>query len=124
MTFSQNSVGASAGLILYPDSSNADFYYFILDEDASYSFGVVQSDQFQQVLKSGQNNSVIHHEPGQTNQIAVVANDGNFDLYVNGRHIDSVSDNTFTSGGIGIIAYDQTGNGVVVEFNNAKVWTM
>ncbi len=124
MTFRQNTVGASAGLILYSDSSNADFYYFLLGEDASYNFGVVQSSQFQQVLRSGLNNSVIRHEPGQTNQLAVVANDANFDLYVNGQHIDSVSDGTFTSGGIGVMAYDTTGNGVEVAFNNAKVWTM
>jgi hypothetical protein len=35
-----------------------------------------------------------------------------------------VSDSTFTAGGIGVMAYDTTGNGVEVAFNNAKVWTM
>ncbi len=115
--------GGMGGLLFRSDSSSTNFYYFLIGSDGSYSFGIVENSQIQSPLKNS-SNSAINSEPGQTNQIAVVANDGNFDLYVNSQHIDSVGDSTFTAGGIGVMAYDTTGIGAEVAFNNAKVWTM
>ena len=57
----------------------------------------------------------------QSNLIAAVASGSTIDLYVNLHHIDSVSDSTYTSGQIGVVAFS-TGDPTEVAFNNAKVW--
>ena len=73
-----------------------------------------------QVLKNG-TSSVINTGLNQSNLIAVVANGSTIDLYVNLHHLDSVSDGTYTSGQIGIVAYS-TSDPTEVAFNNARIW--
>jgi hypothetical protein len=44
-------------------------------------------------------------------------------LFVNKQFIASISDTTYSSGGIGLIAEDQ-GNPTDVAFNDAQVWKL
>ncbi len=118
-----NIAGNMGGIIFRSNRTYSDFYYFLVGQDGSYKFGLMQSNQLQPDLKSS-NSSFINKGPHQVNLIAVVADGSQFALYVNSHHIASVTDNTLTSGQIGVMAYDIAGNITEVAFNNAKVWTM
>ena len=72
------------------------------------------------VIKQG-NSSAIQKGLNQPNLLAVVALGNTFDLYVNNRHIDTVTDGTLSSGQIGLAA-EEVRNPTDVLFRNAMVW--
>ena len=65
--------------------------------------------------------SSIHTGLGQTNLIAVVANNDVLNLYVNHQLINTQQDNTFISGQIAVVA-ENVNSPTEVVFRNAKVW--
>jgi len=70
-----------------------------------------------QMLTNG-TSPAINTDLNQSNLIAVVANGSEIDLYMNLHHIVSLSDSTYTTGQIGVVANSST----EVTFNDAKVW--
>ncbi len=66
--------------------------------------------------------TAIKKSINQSNLLAVVAIDAKFNLYINGQHIDSISDNTF-QGYIGLRA-SYYSSVVEVVYSNIKVWTL
>jgi eukaryotic-like serine/threonine-protein kinase len=72
--------------------------------------------------------SLIHRGLGQTNLIAVVAQGSTMRLYVNRQQIDSVTDNTYSHGSIGLAAetyISLTGyHPTEVVYSNAKLWAL
>ena len=66
--------------------------------------------------------SAIHTGLHQVNTVAVVVQGDTFNFYVNGQHIYSVTDTTFTHGAVGVVANDNT-SPTTVDYTNALVWT-
>jgi len=66
--------------------------------------------------------SAIHTGLHQVNMVAVVVQGDTFNFYVNGQHIYSVTDTTFTHGAVGVVANDNT-SPTTVDYTNALVWT-
>jgi serine/threonine protein kinase len=118
--------GDSAGMAFLANGTNSEAgsgYYFIIGSDSSYEFGIIESGTLQ-LLTNG-TSSAIQTGSNQTNLLEVTANDGNIYLYINSQLISHVSDSTYTSGQIGVVAYNTTsGDTTEAVFNNAKVWTM
>jgi eukaryotic-like serine/threonine-protein kinase len=118
--------GDSGGIIFRTDLANGNYYYFHISIDGSYSLDIINNNSFVSTLKSGSNtannNTTINTGLNQSNLIAVVANGSSIDLYVNGQHIDSVTDSTFSQGEIGVAA-SSNGNLTEVVFSRAMVWT-
>ncbi len=118
--------GDTGGIVFRIDNTSSKFYYFHISRDGSYGLDLymdnLRKDRIP--LKSG-SSSAINPNLYQTNLIAVVAIDNNFDLYVNNTRIASVTDNnsTYSHGQIGVIA-DAVNNPTEVVFSNAKVWTL
>jgi hypothetical protein len=116
--------GDGGGLIFRADGSNGKFYYFRVNRDGSYALylyanaGGIQN----QTLASGIT-PAVHTGVNIPNVLAVVARSGTFDLYVNDQRIDSASNNTYSSGQIGLAAAYVTEPTEVV-FSNARVWTV
>ena len=67
--------------------------------------------------------SAIHGGWGQSNLVAVVARGSMFDLYVNGRKINSARDDSYTEGVISLFA-DDVSNATEVVYSTARVWTV
>ena len=112
--------GDYAGIVFRLNDTNHTFYYFRIGIDGSYAFDIYSSNG-NSTLKSGPN-SAIHNGLNQTNVIAVVADGSQIYLHVNLQLIDSVTDNTYSQGEVGVAVYDST-NPTEAVFSNARVWT-
>src|SRR5260370_22059858 len=100
-------------------SSGLTSYWAAFCQDGSYSLCLCSNDPHDLVTGS---TSQIHTGLGQSNIIAVVASGDELDLYVNQQKIAGTKDNSFSHGGIGVVASANSGNCDVI-YQNAKVWT-
>jgi serine/threonine protein kinase len=57
-----------------------------------------------------------------TNTLAIVVNNGAITIYVNQQMVDSVNDNTYTSGLIGLVA-SASSSQTTATYTNARMWT-
>ncbi len=119
MTFIQ---GDGGGIVFRYDESKGTGYLFRVGSDGSYAIDIYNNNNFISTLKSS-SSSAINIGLNKTNLIAVVANGSNIDLYVNNQPVDSVSDNSYSQGEIGVAASDVS-NQTEAVFSNAKVWTL
>ena len=111
--------GDYAGL-LFTDAVSDKYFYFEVDQNGNYllrvyirSSGTTLASGFASPFIPGSN---------QTNILAVVVQNGGFDLYIDKQHIDSIIDASYSHGEIGVFVRDVT-NPTVAIFSNAKVWT-
>jgi len=113
--------GNQGGIAFRADSGKGAFYYFYINRNGTYTLAIYDTYNPIKILSQGPS-SAIKAGLNETNLIAVVANGSTIDLYINMQHVNSVTDNTYSQGQIGVIA-DDTGNATEVVFSNAKVWT-
>ncbi len=109
--------GDYMGIIFCKEAANS-YYIFIVHTDGSYSlqrnFDASLDDAV--TLVSGQAANMSN-----TNVLAAVDQNGTISIYLNHQLLKTVSDNTYTSGQIGVLAGNDTDSAEVV-FSNAKVW--
>jgi len=120
--------GDGGGIILRANTSNNDFYVFLVGQDGSYQLFLCAVNDCNNTKLSG-TSSAIKQGLNQTNLIAVIAQKSTIGLFVNHQLIDSVNDNTYSSGLIGVIAIPglpsaSNGHPTEVVYSNAKVWTV
>lgn len=116
--------GDEGGILFRANPNNSTYYLFRIDTNGAYDLFVYSSNQASsakrllsgtaQGFKTGLN---------QSNTLALVARGSNLYFYANGQYIDSASDNTFTSGKIGVFGEDAT-NPTDAAFTNAQVWQL
>jgi hypothetical protein len=115
----------TCGGIIFRNQVNslvADYYEFYICTDGNYYCGVVGG-----LYNSLANGSAIFNtDVGQPNIIAVVAQNTQFQLYINGVQVNQVSENHFSSGTIGVFAYYLTDPNAThkAAFSDMKVWTL
>jgi hypothetical protein len=115
--------GDYAGIIFCADTTRGTYYFFYLTLDGRYGLKIYgNGPDTGRVVKSG-SDSAIQTGPGAFNIIAVVVRNGTIDLYVNQRQIDSIYDNSYSHGQIGVFAGND-GHAAESRFSNAKVWTL
>ena len=100
------------------------FYAFYINQDGSYGVSMANGSSYTGLTSS--TSSAIKQGLNQTNLIAIVAQGGIFNLYVNNQQIATISDNTFSQGRIGFIAstFGSNGHATEVIFTNARVWSL
>jgi hypothetical protein len=108
-------------LIRYQDGDN--FYWFEISGDGYYSVDLLQNDEWQ-TLASWEVSEAIQQGLGVTNRLRVVCRGSEFEFYVNDVYLTSVSDETFATGNVGLAvgAFDEPG--VVVQFDNLRVYSL
>ncbi len=101
-----------------------DSYVFRVGQDGSYQLYVcpLNATTCSSSLSHG-SSGAINQGLNQTNLVAVLVIGNAITLYVNQQKIGSVTDNTFSQGQIGVMAYDIS-NPTEVVYSNAKVWTL
>jgi biopolymer transport protein ExbD len=120
MTINQGDCG---GMDIRDNVDSSSLYLFRICQGGGYRFSKYKSDSDSTILTNGIS-SAINQGTGQSNTIAVVAKSSNFDLYVNGQKIDSVSDsNDYSQGYVGLVA-DAPNNATTVTFQDARLWTV
>ncbi len=116
--------GQAGGIIFRADQGKSTFYYFRVGQDGSYDlWAFVDSFIVHANHLAGGISQAIHTGANQFNIVAVVAQGASLALYVNHQLITTVNDSTYSSGQIGVVAYNQ-GSPAQVVFSNAKVWTL
>ncbi|MBV9227913.1 MAG: protein kinase [Chloroflexi bacterium] len=120
--------GSSGGIAFrVPTSGNFAGYFFYVNADGTYN--VVKytdggnGNASTRTTLLGGSSSAIHSGLNQMNLVAVVARGNSFYFYVNKQYVNTVSDDSYKAGEIGISA-DSSGATSVTEavFRNAQVW--
>ncbi|MHB1357428.1 MAG: hypothetical protein ACYCZF_15785 [Anaerolineae bacterium] len=109
------------GIVLrYVDVDN--FYVFVASSDGYYRFAYYQDNVLTDVVPWTTSDEI---NMGDSNNKLSVACQGNrFILSINGTVVEDVTDDTFTSGEIGLMAYAGAEAGVKITFDNLNVWAV
>lgn len=118
--------GDAGGLVFHSNASGANNYSFTFCIDAAcgqgyYGLYIGQNMHYSHIV-SGLN-AAIKAGLNQTNLLTVVVLNGAIYLYINNQYLTQVQDNTFSSGYIGVTAYEGS-NSTDVSFSNAEVWKL
>lgn len=91
--------------LFFRQQDDENFYSFRITPDGYFAFDVWHSGDysFDTILGPTQS-EYIYQGTGQTNTLQVVASGENFDLYINGQYVGSVSDSRFQSGKVGVVS--------------------
>lgn len=123
-TTTVNCAGADRyGLLLRANegSGNWPTYLFGVTCDGRYSLRLWDGDSFNQLV-AWANSAHINTGTGQTNRIGLWADEGIFQMYVNGHNLGSFTDTTMSSGEFGVfVGSAQTAN-MTVDLKKVEVW--
>ena len=117
--------GDYEGIVFRVNPGNANqYYYFSIDQKGGYILRRSMDANFNDtvVISQGASPSTLIGQ-NQSNVLAVVANFGNIDLYVNHQKVVSASDNILSHGQIGFFVGND-GTNAVAMFSNVKVWQL
>lgn len=112
--------GRQAGILFRANSANGSYYFFRIGVDGSYALDLYTSVHQAVTLLSGYS-VAITSGLNQSNTLAVLAYQSTFYFYANQTLITSATDNTLTSGSIGVAAIDYS-NPTDAAFSSAQVW--
>jgi hypothetical protein len=120
--------GDMGGIVFRAHNGGTDssLYFFGVGQDGSYGFGTYTRSIRSYSSDESSSSTVaatisIKRGLNQVNVMTVVAHGSTITFYVNGIRIDTVSDSSFTSGAIGLYAFDNM-NTTEVTFSNLQVW--
>jgi hypothetical protein len=107
-----------------PSSLDSHYYLFRISTDGTCILKryVDRVDAHAILLDSG-TNAQFHRGTGQSNTLAVVAQDQRLTLYINRQVVTSVLDQAYSEGQIGVLAGNDTHPPAEAAFQNAKVWS-
>ena len=114
--------GDCGGLVFRADVNSDSFYHFVVCQ-AGIMLLSVYSNGNGTVLIQAKDSAAIQTGLNTQNVIGVVAQGSTINLYINSQNVGSVTDNTLTSGAIGVIA-ESVNNATDAFYNNAKVWKL
>lgn len=116
--------GDRGGLIFRADSAASKFYLLRIDQAGTYDLYVYTNNNGTNAksIMTG-SSSAIHTGPNQQNKVTVIARNSMIYLYINQQYVDSISDNTYSSGSIAVFAEDHT-NATDVVFTGVEVWKL
>jgi eukaryotic-like serine/threonine-protein kinase len=116
--------GDCGGLHFRSGGGDSNAYDFVVCQDGTYSLTTyVGNNQFGSALLSPTSSSAIQTGLGQTNTLVVVADSNSFTLYVNNESVGTASDDTLSSGAIGVIAYHTSSDATDVAYSKVRIWT-
>ncbi|HEY7414652.1 MAG TPA: family 16 glycoside hydrolase, partial [Ktedonobacteraceae bacterium] len=106
------------------DSIDSHYYLFRVNADGSYVLKryIDGTDATALMLDTG-STQAYHAGYGQKNRLAVVADNDHLTLYINGQKLDTVSDDTYTQGQIGVVTGSEQRAPAEASFSNVRVWT-
>ncbi|MFL5626019.1 MAG: serine/threonine protein kinase [Ktedonobacteraceae bacterium] len=114
--------GDCGGIVFHANSGSGKEYLFRVCQDNQhyYLYNCPGFDTTCQNITSDLSLD-INLGLNQTNRIALVVNGSGIDLYINDNNVDSVTDSTYPSGNIGLVA-STINNNTEVVYSNLKIW--
>jgi len=114
--------GDSGGIVFRANSTSANGYLFGITLSGAYSIVPIKNNSANNPISSD-TNSAINTSQHASNLLTVIARGNNLFLYINKHFVVNVTDNTFSSGQIGMFASDDSGP-TDVAFTKAEVWRL
>jgi hypothetical protein len=114
--------GDEGGIAFRANDANSQFYFFRIGRDGFYSL-YVSKDEKHNLSIAYDSSTAISTALNQPNLLTVIAQGNTFYLYINKQYVGNVSDNSYSSGEIGVFAGDNN-NPTDVSFSNAQVWSL
>jgi hypothetical protein len=114
--------GDEGGILFRADDANSQFYFFRIGRDGFYNL-YVSKDEKHNLSIAYDSSATIRTALNQPNLLTVIAQGNTFYLYINKQFVGTTSDNSYSSGEIGVFAGDNN-NGTDVSFSNAQVWSL
>ena len=111
------------GLLFRANPETGDFYLFKVSADGYVWIGRYRNGAEETPLIDDHwfESLAVQRGLNVTNTLTVQAEAGNMIFYVNGQEVGRVTDNTFTSGDVGLLVQTLGGSGVRVLFDNLSV---
>lgn len=100
----------------------ANQYAFIIRQDRTYF--IRRTVDGEEKTLSGLSTSEFVHPDVATNVLSVIAQGPQLSFFVNGRLLDTVTDDTFKLGHVGLYAGTNSTGGNHVVFDNARIWDL
>jgi predicted lipid-binding transport protein (Tim44 family) len=113
--------GDGGGLIFRANDANVQLYLLRISHDGF--FGISVSRDRKTLTPILDDSNVAIKTGSQTNLVTVITRNSAISIYVNKQFVGTVNDTTYTTGEIGVFAYD-TSKDTDVAFSNATVWTL
>ncbi len=111
------------GLVFRLKEEVEEFYWFQISGDGYYSVDLNKEDEWSSVVP-WQESSAVNQGVGATNHLRVTCSGDQCSLYVNDTHLVDMVDGVLSSGSIGLAAGAFDEPGVIVQFDNLKVYTL
>jgi hypothetical protein len=109
------------GILVRYQDDNENFYWFQISSDGYFAVDRLEGDEWVAVL-GWQESDAIQQGLGVTNRLKVRCFGDEFIFSVNDTYLETVTDSTFRSGNIGLAAGTFDEAGVVVHFDNLRVY--
>ena len=106
--------------IIFRDQGDSGQYFFDITNDyQEYAFFLYQQDSWTTLIDWTSSPSI---RPGDVNRIGVVAQDSVFQFYINGTMVATFSDDTLSSGAVGVAADPgSSGTELILEYDNFEL---
>ncbi len=105
------------------DDEQYSYYWFQISGDGFYSVDLKWQDEWVPLV-DWEPSAAIYTGLGVTNRIRVVCSGSQFSFYANGAHLVDLFDDTLDRGSIGFAAGTFEEPGVVVRFDDLKVYEL
>ncbi|MBA7617235.1 hypothetical protein ES703_24547 [subsurface metagenome] len=98
-----------------------NFYRFLVSGDGYYLVGMLLDDEW--IELQSKTKSAFIKEGNSTNHLKVVCQDSQIEVYVNGHHLTTVTDNSFAEGYVGVTV-DTIEPTSHVAFDNIRIYRL
>lgn len=113
--------GNNAGIIFHSNAKEDSFYAFCITTDGRYLLYKSDPNSNTQDYRRG-NSTAIKRGINQMNQLTVITWGNTFYFYVNDEYVGNASDNSYTSGQIGVFTNSDNTNLTEAAFTNLQLW--
>ncbi len=115
--------GLEGGLLFRVGNTQTSYYAFVVSSDGFYQLTAINSTNLPVALNFAPS-VAIKTGLNQSNLLTVIARGNAMYLYINKQYVTTVNDNTYTSGGLGLLAVSGGSPSADIAFNNAQVWQL
>ena len=115
--------GLEGGLLFRVGNTQTSYYAFVVSSDGFYLLTTIIGTNLPIALNFAPS-AAFKAGLNQSNLLTVIARGNAMYLYINKQYVATVNDNTYTSGGLGLLADSGGSPSADIAFNNAQVWNL